>query len=305
MGLVKRGEELWHEEKSAEGEINVVKIDKIIVEKETEFQDVLVCETPVYGRVLFLDNEVQSAQADEFIYHESLIHPVMVMHQKPESILIMGAGEGATARELFKHNTVKEITAVDIDKDMMDITKNYLEHWHQGAINDSRYSLLIQDARKYVENTDKKFDIIISDLTDPLEDSQVGRLYTKEFYQIMKTKMNTGGFFVAQANTIDPEKMKTHSSIVKTLKEVFKNVRSYCAYVESFKSMWAFIIASDNEIEAKDIDKILESRNVSGLKFYDEHTHQRMFTVPKYGVKNIKEQGRVLTDDMPMEGIYS
>jgi len=231
------------------------------------------------------------------------VHPALLIHPNPANILIIGAGEGASGREILKHNTIKKITGIDIDKELITIVKKYLKEWHQGAFDNKKYKLIIEDGRKFLEKTNEKFDIIICDLTDPVYNSPVRYLYTKEFYKLVKKALNKNGIFVTQAQTIDPNKLKLHCSISKTLKSVFKNVKSYNVHVESFKALWGFLIASDNNINIDiDVDDILKKRNVKNLKHYNQETHNRMFLFPKYFKTKYKKNGRILTDKKPYSG---
>ena len=307
MFIKDENDKLWMKEViKCEGIIFLTEVDKILVEKETKFQKIGLCVTDPYGKVLVIDDEPQSCQIDEFVYHESLIHPAMIMHPNPKKILILGAGEGATGRELLKHNTVEKIVAIDIDGEAIDFYKEHLKEWHQGSFDHPKYELHIMDAKDYIENCKEKFDVVICDLTDPIRGSPVRFLYTKEFYEKVKKVMNEDGILIMQAHYIDanPKLVELHCSERLTLNSVFGNILSLSAYIDSFKALWMYIIASSKEIKKIDVDKLLKERGVTGLKFYDQITHNRMSSQPKYAREFFKTKGRILTDKDPYNDYY-
>ncbi|MEK7713807.1 MAG: hypothetical protein AAB302_03605 [Deltaproteobacteria bacterium] len=162
-----------------EGHIHGIK--KTLYSVETEFQSMEILETGSYGKCLILDGKMQSSEVDEFIYHEALVHPAMLTHPKPESVFIVGGGEGATLREVLRHKTVKRAVMVDIDKEVVDKCRELLPEYSQGAFDDPRAELQYMDARKYLEDTNEKFDVIIIDISEPVEEGHAYQLYTQDF----------------------------------------------------------------------------------------------------------------------------
>jgi len=148
---------------------------------------------------LILDNEFQSAERDEFIYHESLVQPAMVLHPRdefiyheslvqpamvlhpdPKKVAIIGGGEGAAIREVLSHKTVDTAVMVDLDEKVVECAKEYLPSFHDGSFSDERTTLLFEDGRKFMEETDVTFDVIIIDITCPLESGPAYKLFTRE-----------------------------------------------------------------------------------------------------------------------------
>ena len=117
---------------------------------ETRFQSIEIVTTDSFGKCLVLDGKIQSSEADEFIYHEALVHPAMIGYPHPQTVFIAGGGEGATLREVLAHSTVKRVVMVDVDKEAVDICRSSLSSWHQGSFEDSRLELLHIDAREYL-----------------------------------------------------------------------------------------------------------------------------------------------------------
>ncbi len=296
--------EKWLKEWFTPHESHSHRVKKFIVRKKTPFQSAIVAESHSFGRCLILDGEMQSSEHDEFIYHEVLVHPAMVAHRNPEHVLIMGGGEGATVRELLKHNTVKRITMVDIDGEVIDFCKKHLEPWHKGCFEDKRLRLIVGDAKKFVEETDETFDVIISDLPSPIEKGPAYLLYTTEFYRLLKTRLSHGGIFVMQAGSGNLLQIELHQVLYSTLRQIFKKVRPFYAYVPSFDVPWAFLVGSDVQdpfpIDATRADQILRDRSCPPLKFYDGIAHVGLFHVPKYLRSLLSAETRIITADKPI-----
>lgn len=295
-------EGLFYTEVFTHDYVRKFKVEKIFFEGRTKFQYVQCFSNALFGKVLFLDRKIQSAQVDEYIYHESLVHPAMMTHPKPQRVLVLGGGEGATLREVYRHSTVESITMVDIDEELVGICRKHLPEWSDGAYEDTRTRLVIGDARQFVEETQDKFDVIISDLTEPLEESPSVYLFTKEFFEKINKILYDNGVFVMQAGSTDPTYHEFFTSCAKTLGSVFPTVRPYWTFVFSFGGPWGFVVASKKEdpldLEKNDLKERTDSRRIKGLKFYHDGLHKGFFALPGYLVKD-QEKGRVLTDREP------
>jgi len=275
----------WFTEKVTPHDHHRHELKKILLRAKTDYQRVTLAETFSFGRCLILNNELQSAERDEFIYHESLVHPAMMLHPKPKEILVLGGGEGATVREILKHPSIKRVTMVDIDRDVVEFCRQHLVSWHRGALHHPKTRLIIADAKKYIAQTQERFDIIVSDLPTPEAGDPVAGLYTQSFYQEALGRLNPTGLLVVQSGSGSWLKIRFHAQVKRTLKKVFKVVRSYYSYVPSFDEPWAFIIASQKadplNISAKQVDRKLGTISKS-LRFYDGQTHEGLFRIPKY-----------------------
>lgn len=289
---------IWLTEKFTPYEEHRHQVKKILVTKKTKFQKAEIIDTYTYNRCLVLDGELQSAALDEFIYHESLVHPGMLFHKKPENVLILGGGEGATLREVLKHKTLKNVVMVDIDGEVVNFCKKYLASFHKKAFNDKRVKLVIDDAMKYINETKEKFDLIISDLSCPIKDTPAENLYTKEFYKKITKCLSKNGIFVVQSGPADLPQITLHSMVYTTLKKVFRNAEPCYAFVPSFDVPWSFIVASNNKQELKKIntiDKLIKERIKGELKFYDGETHISIFNTPKYIRQILAKNKKIIT----------
>lgn len=288
------------------GRANMYRVRDAIVSTTSRFQEVLIADTFDHGRALFLDGIPQSSSVDEHIYHEALVHPVLIANDTPEQVFIAGGGEGAIVREVLKHNTIKQVTMVDIDETVVNLARQYLDNWHQGTFDDPRVQILHEDARDYLMTHDEKFDCIIVDMTDPLEGSPAALLFTYEFYEIAKARLKTGGTFAMQGETTNIGEHIAHISIVKTLRKSFNSVMPYQTWIPFYGLAWGFIIAGDLDLEARfasqSVDLILQRRNCLNLQFYDEETHTHMFALPKHLRKGLSDPdfGSIIYDNVPL-----
>ncbi|MFP3065312.1 MAG: polyamine aminopropyltransferase [Sulfolobus sp.] len=293
----------WHTEWQTPYEYHAHAIKRVIAEERSEFQRVLLVELFRFGKALIIDGKIQSTIADEYIYHETLVHPLLVSLNNPSKVLILGGGEGATLREVLKHKSVKEAVMVDIDPVVVDFAKKYLTEWHKGSFDDPRTRLIIGDGYKFVKESKENFDSVILDLTDPLKDSPSQLLYTKEFYEVIKRVLNPGGGIVTQA-TSPSFSLDTFSIIYNTIRQVFKYTSAGIVYVPAFDGLWGFVYASDSvspaKLTASEVDKLINERINGELRFYDGETHEMIFSIPKHIRVVIENEKRVSTEKEPV-----
>uniref|UniRef100_A0A7S1CPT3 thermospermine synthase n=1 Tax=Bicosoecida sp. CB-2014 TaxID=1486930 RepID=A0A7S1CPT3_9STRA len=299
-------------------------LQRILFDAKSEFQRVQIIETGPFGKTLVLDGKTQSALADEYVYHESLVHPAMLAHANPKSVFVGGGGEFATTREILRHPSVEKCVMVDIDKVVCDICREHMPEWHDGCVDDPRLEVYYEDAKAWIEGYDGKFDVIIMDIADPIEAGPGIALYTQEFYQFAITKLNPGGMFVTQSGpgaTFNAD--ECGSVINKTLKTAFDYVVPYASDIPSFGSNWAFNIAfnKDHELaaaalaagkdpasifidmERSEVDARIEARIKGGagaLRFYDGTCQRGIFGLPKAFRDVYAKEERFMTMENPV-----
>ncbi|ROR01596.1 polyamine aminopropyltransferase [Desulfosoma caldarium] len=280
--MEKHQRRLWFRELQSSGEETFYACRAVLYHGRSRYQQIDIVETEMHGRVLALDGVVQSAQLDEFIYHEVLVHPAMWSHPAPQSVLIIGGGEGATLREVCRHPDVRRIVMVEIDGELVEICRRLLPQWHQGAFDDPRVQLIIGDGRAFVENTTEKFDVAVLDLSDPIEDSPAALLFTKEFYDRVAKCLTPMGCVSVQGECISPQKLVAHARIVNTLKQVFPVVQP-CSYsLHSFHRPDAHIVASKNPQWS--VSAVVErARSMDmPLRYLSVPMVEKLFVVPPY-----------------------
>uniref|UniRef100_A0A6N2L4D0 thermospermine synthase n=1 Tax=Salix viminalis TaxID=40686 RepID=A0A6N2L4D0_SALVM len=190
----------WFEESIDEDLKWSFALNSVLCKVTSEYQDITLLDTKRFGKVLVIDGKMQSAEVDEFIYHECLIHPALLCHPNPQNVFIMGGGEGSAAREALKHKSIEKVVMCDIDQEVVDFCRRHLTV-NQEAFSNKKLDLVINDAKAEIEKRNEKFDVIVGDLADPVEGGPCYQLYTKSFYeQILKPKLNENGIFVTQAS---------------------------------------------------------------------------------------------------------
>ncbi len=280
-------------------------IKKHLFSGKTDYQQVEIVDTFSFGRCLILDGKIQSARLDEELYHELLVHPAMGIHPAPRKIAVLGGGEGAVLRELFRYGQVDEVVMIDIDRKVVEMCREHLPEWHQGAFDDRRLELVFGDARRYIEETERKFDIIISDLTEPVDDGPSYLLYTTEFYQTLRQRLNPGGILAMQAGSFNPVQLEGFAAIRNTLNQFFKYVRPYHVFIPSFDADWGFILAANDQkcdplsLSKADVDS-LWARQPFRPECYDGETHQCIFAIPRHVRAAIDKEKRIISDGNPV-----
>ncbi len=279
-------------------------IQRIIVQKESKYQVIEVIESNAHGICLLLDGKLQSTSSDEFIYHEALVHPAMSLHDSPEDVLIVGGGEGASIREVLKHPSVKKIVVIDVDEDVIKIAKEYLPMMHQGSFDNEKVELLITDGFEYVKSCPgDRFDVIILDLSDPIEMGPSYPLFTLEFYREVGRILRDKGVVVAQGGSTFVHTLKPLGSVVKTLSEVFETVVPYSVFVPSFAYPWVIVLASKGKVEVsgKVVEDRLRDRGIyESLRYVSGEMFDAMKTFPKYVKEGMWKEGEVITLENPL-----
>ena len=294
----------WLQEYLTPDLLQKVRVRREVFSGETKFQRVQVLDTVAFGRCLVLDGKIQSAESDEFIYHEALVHPALATHPNPATVFIAGGGEGATLREALAHDTVKRVVMVDLDGEVVEICRRFLPSHHRGAFDDHRTELHHTDARRYLETTPDTYDVMLIDLPDPQEGGPASLLYTQDFYRLLLRRLNPGGIVTVQSEACMEGNTRAFTSIANTLGSVFPRVFPYQAMVPSFASDWGFNLASlvpnPLEVEPREIDRRLASRGCTALRSYDGEAHRGLFALPKHIRQALADETRVITEDNPL-----
>lgn len=295
---------IWFYDTYTEAEVHAHRSGPVVAHARTAYQDVVIQDLEHLGRCLIVDGRIQSAEVDEYVYHELLVHPAMIAHPAPARILVCGGGEGAPLREVLRHPSVDAVAMVDLDAELVALCREHLGAWHQGAFDDPRVRLIHEDARRFVEGTAERFDVVIADLTDPTENGASKLLYTEEFYRAVARVLAPGGVFVTQAIGLHYDAGdRLHAMIHHTVRRVFPDVRSYAEYILSFDFPWAFVAAATapvwSRLAREEVDRRLRERGLV-LRFYDGETHQRVMALPKPLRALLAEGAPAITDRAPL-----
>lgn len=265
--------EVWFTEESLPGFRVSAQIKSVVCIKRTKFQELGIFDTVEFGRMLVLDNIIQSTERDEYIYHESLAHVPLFSHPNPEKVLIIGGGDGGTLRETLKHNCVKEATLVDIDGEVIEAAKEYMPQWSTG-FSDPRAKVLVANGIDFVRNTDERFDVVLVDSSDPIGPSEA--LFQPEFYSSIAGVLKPGGMLCAQTESpiAQPELVR---DIFGRIRKCFKITRLYTAPVWTYPGgWWSFTCGS---LDKDPLTPLRAPEASWNLKFYSPEMHSRMFTL--------------------------
>ncbi len=244
--------------------------DRVIYSKQSRYQKIVLTKHK-YDIRLFLDGNLQFSSIDEHRYHESLIHVPLSVHEPlVRRVLLLGAGDGMAVRELLKYPSIEKIILVDLDENIIHLAKEnrYMQQLNQGSLISSKVDIVILDAFTYLNQNNKLFDFIIIDLPDP-NNNALARLYSKQFYQLIRSNLSEDGIFVTQA-TSSYFATDAFWSITKTIDASgFNYVYPYHTQVPSFGD-WGFVMASSLEQDVKQPDigiktKFLDKDNFTTL----------------------------------------
>lgn len=277
-----------YKEKLYDGYHQELQIKKILYEKNTNHQHLMIFENPLMGRVLALDGVIQTTEADEFIYHEMLTHVPIFLHGGIKKVLILGGGDGGILREVVKHSCIESIRMVEIDSAVVDICRRFLPKHSSGAYEDPRLCLNIDEGMSFLGNTTDTYDLIISDSTDPIREGK--KLFSEMFYQSCANKLNVGGIFVAQ-NGIPfmqlPQLINTSLSISK----FFTDWHFYQAAIPTYiGGSMAFAWGSVGRNYRKTALKLIQDRFLKAnflTKYYNPELSLSSFVLPQYILKAI------------------
>lgn len=178
-----------------------LEFDSILFDDRSDFQHVRVIHNKIWGNVLLLDGVIQLTEKDEMAYHEMIVHLPLFSHPKPESVLVIGGGDGGSVREILKHKMVKEVIVCEIDQMVLDTSQKFFPQLKlKESLQDPRVKIVYRDASQYIKEQKDRFDIIIVDSTDPA--GPAATLFELPFYNAMFHALHAGGKICTQAECI-------------------------------------------------------------------------------------------------------
>lgn len=254
-----------------------------IEERATGLQRLEILDSPQLGKVMRLDGVFMTSEADEFFYHEPMIHVAAITHPSPRRALVIGGGDGGAAEELLKHPSMESVTIAEIDGEVIAAAKAHFGAIHRGALDDPRVRVHVGDGQAFVEAGGEAFDLIVLDLTDPVGPAQ--QLYTREFFAACARLLGFDGILTAHIGSpiFRPGLV---ARLFRTLKSVFPFTGVYLTYVPLYGSLWAMAAASLTAdcrgMGEAEIARRLADRNIHGLRVYSPGTHRAMFTLPPF-----------------------
>ncbi|MBI1348354.1 spermidine synthase [bacterium] len=278
--------DLWISEYLSPCDIWQHGVTKLLASRQTPFQEMQVVESGPYGKALILDGKWQTCTGDEFLYHEPIAHAPCVLHGKPERVLIAGGADGGVLREVLKWQCVTEAVVADIDGDVITACRELLPEIHQGAYEDPRARIAVGDAFELIRSTPGYWDVIIADLTDPIEEGPAYPLFTQEFFRACQYGLRPGGVFVNQAGSQSPPLADILIRVLHTIDSVFTQTSLITANVPTYGSAWGLAVACDQPLNLRpdpEVTNRLLAEQVRGpLQMFDGESLLGMLQTPKY-----------------------
>ena len=259
-----------------------MKMDKILHEEKTEWQDLCIFENSRFGKVLALDGVIQTTEADNDIYSEMMTHVPFLAHGHVKNVLIVGGGDGSILRQALCYKDLERAVVVDIDASVVSTTKEWMPNICGKAFDDVRAQVIIQDATQYVKECTEQFDVIICDSTDPFGPGEV--LFTEEFYGNCKKLLTPGGIFVNQNGVPFLQKNELDLTL-KNRSPYFKNVGFYVVAMPTYVGGFMAIgFATDATADLPSTAELAQRmRSIEGeMLYYTPQIHKAAFALPAF-----------------------
>jgi spermidine synthase len=264
-------------------------VERVLRETRTGHQHLVLFEHRLFGKVLMLDGATQVTTRDEFIYHEMMTHVPILAHGNAHAVLIVGGGDCGIAEEALKHEAVRRVTQVEIDASVVDFAKEHFPEFTGPVLADPRFELVIDDGMNFVAATDKRFDVIIVDSTDPQGPGAV--LFTRDFYAACKRCLNQGGVMVTQNGVpfLQPDELVAS---VRHFANLFADAGCYVAavptYVGGHMAMgWA---TDDTRLRTLAAETIAQRYDAAGrfpTKYWTPEVHCAAFALPRFIAEHV------------------
>jgi spermidine synthase len=294
----------WFIEFGGPDDLAAFRLTSILAQGCTRYQDYQIIESPSLGKALILDGILQSAQCDEAIYHEALVHPVMFAHPQPQQVAVLGGGEGATIREVLRHSSVQRLFMVDLDEQLVSLCRQLLPEFGAGAWEDPRLRLFFAEARGWpAAQPDRSLDVVILDITDPLEGGPAFFLFTREMFVLTQAKLRPEGLLSIQAGSAG-QAIRLLPHLHRTLQAVFPRVIPYTAFIPSFNDLYGFILAGGGACQwpaPERLARIQADRHLPPLQWFQPDFAPAIPLLPPYLRRLLDRQGQVLTDAQPFK----
>ena len=255
-----------------------ITVTKTIVDKKSKYQKIQIFDTLIYGRILVLDGIIQVTEKDEAAYSEMLVHPAIHVLKSPKNILIVGGGDGAVAEEVLKYNFIKQIDLVDIDEEVVSLSKKYFKKINKDSLKNKKVKLFFQDASNFIEKTKNKYDLIIADRPDPVG---AGRsLFKEKFYKNISNILTNEGIAIFQSGVPFLQKSET-KEVLKNVNKIFKKNGTLLTVVPSYIGGFMALIWSSNKIDMKS-SKLINRKIKIKTSYYNEEIRKSAFVVPNF-----------------------
>jgi spermidine synthase len=266
-------------------------VERVLYEMQTEHQHLVLFQHKFFGKMLMLDGATQVTTRDEFIYHEMMAHVPIFAHGKAREVLVVGGGDCGIAEEVLKHKSVARLTQVEIDASVVEFSKEHFPEFTRPVLASKRFDLVIDDGMDYVARTERRFDVIIVDSTDPQGPGKV--LFTRKFYAACKRCLTAGGVLVTQNGVPFVQPAELVAS-VRHFRGLFADAGCYIAaiptYVGGHMAMgWA---TNDKRLRAVPLATLTARYARAGqpaTKYWTPEVHKAAFALPRFIVDHLAD----------------
>ena len=269
-------------------------IERVLYELQTEHQQLVLFQHKHFGKMLMLDGATQVTTRDEFIYHEMMTHVPILAHGKAKEVLIVGGGDCGIAEEVLKHKSIARLTQVEIDASVVEFSKEHFPEFTKPVLGNKRFDLVIADGMDFVAKTDRRFDVIIVDSTDPQGPGKV--LFTEKFYRGCKRSLTPGGVLVTQNGVPFLQPAELVSSIGH-FRKLFADASCYVAaiptYVGGHMAMgWATDNTRLREVPLRVIAERYARAGRFATKYWTPQVHKAAFALPRFIADELARAGK-------------
>ena len=276
---------VWFTDKDEEQALSLRFTGDVLFDVQSPFQRVRILESYKYGKMLALDDMVMTTEKDEFHYHEMISHPALFSLPSAKNVLIIGGGDGGTAREVLRHKNIEQVTMVEIDGEVIEACKIHLPKI-AAEFDNPKLTLLVDDGIEFLKNaTPNSYDIIIVDGSDPVGPAE--GLFSVEFYTNCYAALKNDGILVAQGESPKFNE-KAFVELNQTLQTIFGLDKAPISlfFVPTYPTgMWSFQYGIKGNItinEVKNKTEIQEFVSKEGLRYYNEDIHANTFALPNF-----------------------
>ena len=272
--------ELWFKERQTPGLEIGFKVKETLLRGRSPFQEIAVVETFQYGRLLALDGMVMTTEADEFIYHEMIVHPAMCTHPRPRRILVVGGGDGGAIREVLRYPTVEKAVLCEIDREVVEASKRFFPTISSG-LDHSLVTVVYEDGMTFIKGKEGEFDVLIVDSPDPVGPAE--SLYQAGFYAECHQALGPEGILVVQS-----ESPLLHQELVASIRRNlleagFREALFHWAVVPTDPgAMWCWALATKGPHPLNDFNSERCRSIQPSLKYYNEAVHRGAFALPNF-----------------------
>jgi spermidine synthase len=256
-----------------------IRAKRAVFSDSSPFQKIEIFDTYSFGRIMCLADFVVLTELDEFIYHEALVHPAMMMHDNPARVCIIGGGDGGCLREVVKYKSVESVVVVEIDEMVKDTVAAYFPKLAAG-FTDPRVSVVIDDGCSFLDKNKDTYDVIIVDSFDP--GGPIQSLETMSFFDIVHSRLNKGGVAVFQLDSPTMASQNVRTAIMN-ISSQFEEYKPYTCTFPSFpEGICSFLVCSNTAGQVSKFNEKQYNEIAATCKYYNEDIHQGAFLLPKY-----------------------